>query len=129
MKHIEKGIYEAKIPQVVPQRQDSRTIRVPIPKPTVEARHELYATFHKKAEEVRTQIRHAQSEGMKKGKWAKYTVEADEVRALNCQMYTQSDTQLADVRPSVCLCAVRGKFCSERTQATSSTFLSDLECY
>jgi ribosome recycling factor len=83
MKHIEKGIYEAKIPQVVPQRQDSRTIRVPIPKPTVEARHELYATFHKKAEEVRTQIRHAQSEGMKKGKWTKYTVEAEEVRALN----------------------------------------------
>jgi ribosome recycling factor len=83
IKHIEKGIYAAKIPQVVPQRQDSRTIRVPMPKPTVEARHELYATFHKKAEEVRIQIRHAQSEGMKKGKWAKYTVEAEEVRALH----------------------------------------------
>jgi ribosome recycling factor len=32
MKAVEQGIYSAKLPNIVPQRQDSRTIKIPVPK-------------------------------------------------------------------------------------------------
>lgn len=32
IKHIEGALYEAKIPNITPQRQDARTIKIPIPK-------------------------------------------------------------------------------------------------
>lgn len=32
MKQVEKGLYDSKIPNIVPQKHDSRTIKIPIPK-------------------------------------------------------------------------------------------------
>jgi ribosome recycling factor len=32
MKHVEKGLYDAKLPNIVPHKHDSRTIKIPIPK-------------------------------------------------------------------------------------------------
>ena len=32
MKHVERAIYEAKLPNLVPQRHDERTIKIPVPK-------------------------------------------------------------------------------------------------
>ena len=32
VKEVERGIYDAKIPHVVPQKHDNRTIKIPIPK-------------------------------------------------------------------------------------------------
>lgn len=32
LKHIESALYDAKLPSVVPQRVDSRTVKIPIPK-------------------------------------------------------------------------------------------------
>lgn len=32
MKAVESALYESKLPNIVPQRQDVRTIKIPIPK-------------------------------------------------------------------------------------------------
>ncbi|CDO73685.1 hypothetical protein BN946_scf185015.g13 [Trametes cinnabarina] len=53
----EQAIYEAKIPGVTPQRLDNRTIKIPIPKPTVETRNALYTNATRLAEDARVQMR------------------------------------------------------------------------
>ncbi|KAI0777289.1 ribosome recycling factor domain-containing protein [Trametes elegans] len=57
LKHVEQAIYEAKIPSITPQRLDSRTIKIPIPKPTVGTRNALYTTATRLAEDARVQMR------------------------------------------------------------------------
>src|ERR1700732_125699 len=32
MKFVERGLYDAKLPNIIPQKQDNRTIKIPIPK-------------------------------------------------------------------------------------------------
>jgi len=98
MKLIEQALYDSKLPNIVPQRQDSRTIRIPIPKyvpvhpidsqisqslrPTVEARGALYTAAHRKAEEIRVQIRKQHQPSIKRGKYQKHSIELDEVSEL-----------------------------------------------
>lgn len=48
-------------------------------RPTVEARHALYAAAKKKAEEIRTQVRKQHSASLRKGKFEKHSVEVEEV--------------------------------------------------
>jgi hypothetical protein len=98
MKLVEKALYDSKIPGVVPHRQDERTIKIPIPKlvfplcrepgrlnrrrrPTIDARKELFTSAKQKAEEIRVQIRKHHQASLKRGKFAKHSVELEEVRS------------------------------------------------
>ncbi|KAF8552465.1 ribosome recycling factor [Imleria badia] len=90
MKAVEQGIYAAKLPNIVPQRLDSRTLKIPIPKPTVEARNALAGTASRMAEDVRVQIRKHHQASVKKGKYEKHSVELEEFQKL-------SDKHIADV--------------------------------
>ncbi|KAG6335343.1 hypothetical protein ID866_3754 [Astraeus odoratus] len=82
MKAVEQGIYSAKLPNIVPQKQDSRTIRIPIPKPTVEARTALVSNAQRLAEDARVQIRRVHQSSVKKGKYQKHSIELDEFQKL-----------------------------------------------
>ncbi len=42
---------------ITPQRQDTRTLRIPVPKPTLDAKSSVVAAAGKKAEEARVQCR------------------------------------------------------------------------
>ncbi|KAI6114518.1 ribosome recycling factor domain-containing protein [Pisolithus sp. B1] len=90
MKGVEQAIYDAKLPGIVPQRQDTRTIRIPIPKPTVEARTAL--------EESRVQIRRVHQASVKKGKYEKHSVELDEFRRLVEKNAAEIDKILAHMK-------------------------------
>ena len=97
MKAVEQALYAAKLPNIVPQRQDSRTIKIPIPRslassscdsyiyhfshrPTVEARNALAATAQRMSEDTRVQLRKIQQASVKKGDYKKHSVELEEVR-------------------------------------------------
>lgn len=101
MKAVEQAIYAAKLPNIVPQRLDSRTLKIPIPKwvpfsvirhttadvllvgrPTVEARNALVSTASRMAEDVRVQIRKHHQASVKKGKYEKHSVELEAVSRL-----------------------------------------------
>lgn len=93
---MEQALYAAKLPNIVPQKQDSRTIKIPIPRslassscgmvvhhfsfrPTVEARNALTATAQRIAEDTRVQLRKIQQASVKKGDYKKHSVELEEV--------------------------------------------------
>ncbi|KAK0215429.1 hypothetical protein IW262DRAFT_1400337 [Armillaria fumosa] len=38
LKHVEVAIYDAKIPSITPQRQDTRTLKIPVPKPILDTK-------------------------------------------------------------------------------------------
>ncbi|SJL01266.1 uncharacterized protein ARMOST_04584 [Armillaria ostoyae] len=48
LKHVEAAIYDAKLPSITPQRQDTRTLRIPVPKPTLDAKSSVVAAAGKK---------------------------------------------------------------------------------
>ncbi|KIJ39029.1 hypothetical protein M422DRAFT_230863 [Sphaerobolus stellatus SS14] len=77
VKHVEKAVYAAKIPNVVPQKVDARTIKVVIPKPTMEARTQLAVGAAKIAEEARIQIRKTRDAVVRKYKWKPRTDEVE----------------------------------------------------
>jgi len=106
MKHIESALYDAKIPGVVPQRQDRQTIKIIIPKypfanyptyptidllfrPTVEARQALIASAHGQAEDARVQIRKTFQVSVKRGKYKKHSESLDEVRLRSSYLYQE----------------------------------------
>ncbi|EGO03553.1 hypothetical protein SERLA73DRAFT_175063 [Serpula lacrymans var. lacrymans S7.3] len=82
LKAVEQALYSAKLPNIVPQRQDTRTIKIPIPKPTVDARKALTTSAQRLAEDSRVQIRKLQQASVKKGKYEKHSVELDEFQKL-----------------------------------------------
>ncbi|PCH44956.1 ribosome recycling factor [Wolfiporia cocos MD-104 SS10] len=98
LKHVEQALYDAKLPGVVPQKMDSRTIRVPMPKPTVESRMAMYATAQKQAEDTRVNIRKQHQTSLKKGKYAKYSPEADEFQTLSDKYLGEVDKIIAEVK-------------------------------
>jgi len=63
LKSIEKAIYT--VPHCTPQRVDSRTLRIPMPKPTMEARTSFIKSGSKGAEETKVKIRAAREAGVK----------------------------------------------------------------
>ncbi|KAF4607804.1 hypothetical protein EYR40_000139 [Pleurotus pulmonarius] len=83
MKHVEQALYAAKIPNVVPQKQDDRTIKIPIPRPTVEARTALYTAATRQAEDSRVQLRKHLQASLKRGKFEKHSVELEEARRVS----------------------------------------------
>ncbi|KAH9055622.1 ribosome recycling factor [Lactarius vividus] len=79
LKHVQDALYDAKIQGVIPQRVDERTLRIPIPKPTVDARIAAYSTASKQAENARVQIRRQHQASVKRGKFPKHSIANDEV--------------------------------------------------
>ncbi|KAI6144758.1 ribosome recycling factor domain-containing protein [Pisolithus tinctorius] len=98
MKAVEQAIYNAKLPGVVPQRQDTRTIKIPIPRPTVEARTALVSNAQRLAEDARVQIRRVHQASVKKGKYEKHSVEIDEFRRLADKNVAEVDKILAHMK-------------------------------
>ncbi|KAI9568723.1 ribosome recycling factor domain-containing protein, partial [Boletus coccyginus] len=98
MKAVEQGIYTAKLPHIVPQRLDSRTLKIPIPKPTVEARNTLFSTASRMAEDVRVQIRKQHQVSVKKGKYEKHSVELEEFQKLSDKNIAEVDKILAQMK-------------------------------
>ncbi|EDR09261.1 uncharacterized protein LACBIDRAFT_293801 [Laccaria bicolor S238N-H82] len=98
IKHVESALHTCKIPGVVPHRYDDRTIKIPIPKPTVDARHALYAAAKRKAEEMRVQIRKQHSLSVKRGKFEKHSVELEEFQKLTDRYIGEVDKVLANLQ-------------------------------
>ncbi|KAF5318638.1 hypothetical protein D9619_010953 [Psilocybe cf. subviscida] len=97
-KHVEAALYESGIPGVVPHRQDARTIKVPIPKPTIDARKELYNAAKKKAEEIKVQVRKHHAASLKRGKYEKHSIELEEFQKLTDKYVRETEKILADLQ-------------------------------
>ncbi|KZT68887.1 ribosome recycling factor [Daedalea quercina L-15889] len=100
LKHIESAIFDAKLPGVVPQRIDSRTLKVPMPKATVETRNAMVTAAQRQAEEVRQLIRKQHTTSIKKGSYKKHAPELDEFQSLTNQYLSEVDKVLADMKRS-----------------------------
>ncbi|KAG1871506.1 ribosome recycling factor domain-containing protein [Suillus subluteus] len=100
LKAVEQALYAAKLPNIVPQRQDSRTIKIPIPRPTVEARNALTATAQRMAEDTRVQLRKIQQASVKKGDYKKHSVELEEFQKLADRNTAEVDKILAHMKKS-----------------------------
>ncbi|KAK7683145.1 hypothetical protein QCA50_013818 [Cerrena zonata] len=98
LKFIEQGIYDAKIAGVIPQAADSRTIKIPMAKPTVEARQAFYLTASKQAEEFRVQVRKHHQAFVKKGAYEKRSSEITEFQKLTDKYIKAIDQTLADFK-------------------------------
>ncbi|KIK91293.1 hypothetical protein PAXRUDRAFT_35002 [Paxillus rubicundulus Ve08.2h10] len=98
MKAVEQGIYSAKLPNIVPQRQDPRTIKIPVPRPTVEARNALVSTAQRMAEDVRVQVRKIHQASIKKGKYEKHSIELEEFQKLTDKNVAQVDKIFAQMK-------------------------------
>ncbi|KAG8950354.1 hypothetical protein FRC04_007796 [Tulasnella sp. 424] len=93
LKAIEKGIYHAEIPHCVPQRADGRTIRIPMPKPTLEDRASYVKTASKQCEETKVKIRSANTAGLKSLTKMGYEKRSSEL----VEMQSLSDTNVGEV--------------------------------
>ncbi|KAG8878397.1 hypothetical protein FRB98_006133 [Tulasnella sp. 332] len=89
LKAVEKAIYAANIPQVVPQKIDSRTIRIPMPKPTVEGKESFIKEGSKEAENTKKKIRavrEASAKILTKMGFDKWSPELKEVRSADMKI-------------------------------------------
>ncbi|KAI9444263.1 ribosome recycling factor [Lactarius indigo] len=100
LKHVQDALYDAKIQGVIPQRVDERTLRIPIPKPTVEARLAAYSTASKQAENARVQIRRQHQASVKRGKFPKHSIVNDELQKLQDRHIAEVDAILTRVKKS-----------------------------
>ncbi|KIK70116.1 hypothetical protein GYMLUDRAFT_187719 [Collybiopsis luxurians FD-317 M1] len=98
LKHVEKAIYDAKLPNISPQKLDSRSLKIPIPKPTVEARNGLFAASQRQAEDTRAQIRKHHQASLKKGKYEKHSVELEEFQKLVDRFVSEVDKIVAGLK-------------------------------
>ncbi|KAI8986760.1 ribosome recycling factor domain-containing protein [Trametes punicea] len=98
LKYVEQAIYEAKIPGVTPQRLDSRTIKIPIPKPTVETRNALYTTATRQVEDARTQMRKHHQALLKKEGISKHSPDFSTYQALLDRFMGDLDKILAHLK-------------------------------
>ncbi|KAJ7484681.1 ribosome recycling factor domain-containing protein [Mycena latifolia] len=98
MKHVEKGLYDSKLPNIVPQKHDNRTIKIPIPKPTVESNEALVTASHRKSEDVRVQIRKLHQASLKRGNYKKHSVELEEFQKLMDRHIADIDKVIADLK-------------------------------
>ncbi|KAJ7062048.1 ribosome recycling factor domain-containing protein [Mycena amicta] len=98
MKHVEKALYDAKLPNIVPQKYDSRTIKIPIPKPTVESNLALVTAASRQSEDVRVQIRKAHQASLKRGNYKKHSIELEEFQKLVDRQIAEVDKIVADLK-------------------------------
>ncbi|PBK68503.1 hypothetical protein ARMSODRAFT_975907 [Armillaria solidipes] len=64
-------------PSITPQRQDTRTLRIPVPKPTLGTESSVVTAAGKKAEDARMQCRKLHQASVKKGKYEKRSIELE----------------------------------------------------
>ncbi|KAJ7136082.1 ribosome recycling factor domain-containing protein [Mycena epipterygia] len=100
MKHVEKGLYDSNLPNIVPQKHDSRTIKIPIPKPTLESTAALVTAAHRKSEDVRVQIRKHHQSSLKRGNYKKHSIELEEFQKLTDRHIAEVDKIIADLKKS-----------------------------
>ncbi|KAJ3729647.1 ribosome recycling factor domain-containing protein [Lentinula raphanica] len=99
LKHVERALYDAKLPGLSSfQKQDNRTLKIPVPKPTVEARKALFATAERQAEDTRIQIRRHHQASLKKGKYEKHSIEIEEFQKLSTRFVNNVDTILRELK-------------------------------
>ncbi|PBK65713.1 ribosome recycling factor [Armillaria solidipes] len=101
LKHVEAAIYDAKLPSITPQRQDTRTLRIPVPKPTLDAKSSVVAAAGKKAEEARVQCRKLHQTSVKKGKYEKRSVELEVFQDLLDKYVAEIDKILVDMKKTL----------------------------
>ncbi|PBK65720.1 ribosome recycling factor [Armillaria solidipes] len=101
LKHVEAAIYDAKIPSITPQRQDTRALRIPVPKPTLDAKSSVVAAAGKKAEEARVQCRKLHQASLKKGKYEKRSVELEVFQDLLDKYVAEIDKILVDMKKTL----------------------------
>ncbi|KAI0646440.1 ribosome recycling factor [Trametes meyenii] len=98
LKYVEQGIYEAKIPSVTPQKLDNRTIKIPIPKPTVETRNALYTNAARQAEDARVQMRKHHQGLLKKENITKHSADFSTYQGLLDRFLGDLDKILAHLK-------------------------------
>ncbi|KAF8488075.1 ribosome recycling factor [Gautieria morchelliformis] len=82
LKYVEKAIYAAKLPNIAPQKVDARTLKIVIPRPTMEARAALLNTASKTSEDTRVQLRKLKDASMRKHKWKPRSDEGEQFQKL-----------------------------------------------
>ncbi|KAG9123510.1 hypothetical protein FRC07_014843 [Ceratobasidium sp. 392] len=65
LKDIETSIVNAQLPNMIPQRADTRTLRIVVPKPTMEARQAIATVASRQAEDAKVKIRTSRESGMR----------------------------------------------------------------
>ncbi|KAF9028185.1 ribosome recycling factor [Hymenopellis radicata] len=101
LKDVEGALYEAKLPGITPQRVDARTIRLPVPKPTVDAKTEMATGAGRKAEDARVQCRKFHQASVKKGKYEKRSIELDTFQKLLDKYIAEIDKLLVDTKKTL----------------------------
>ncbi|CAE7209874.1 unnamed protein product [Rhizoctonia solani] len=104
MKDVEASIVSAQIPNMNPQRADARTLRIVVPKPTMEARQSVVAAASKMAEDTKVKIRASRESGMKTLKGmghAKHSKFADELQKTTDKHIKDIDGLVAKLKKSI----------------------------
>ncbi|KAJ7232979.1 ribosome recycling factor domain-containing protein, partial [Mycena haematopus] len=98
MKHVEKALYDSKLPNIIPQKHDSRTIKIPIPKPTVESNTAMVTAASRQAEDVRVQIRKLHQASLKRGNYKKHSIEIEEFQKLTDRHIAEVEKIVGDLK-------------------------------
>ncbi|PIL27638.1 hypothetical protein GSI_10790 [Ganoderma sinense ZZ0214-1] len=98
LKYVEQAIYDAKLPSITPQKLDNRTVKIPIPKPTVETRNALYTAASRQAEDVRVQLRKLHQALLKKADVSKHSADFSTYQALSDKLMGELDKILAHLK-------------------------------
>ncbi|KAG8726251.1 hypothetical protein FRC12_023564 [Ceratobasidium sp. 428] len=104
LKDVESSIIGAQIPNMIPQRTDARTLRIVVPKPTLEARQAIAAIASRLAEDAKVKIRTSRESGMKELKkmgYDKNSKTAGEMQQVTDNHTKGVDTTLAKLKKAV----------------------------
>ncbi|KAF8755492.1 Ribosome recycling factor [Rhizoctonia solani] len=104
MKDVESSIINAQIPNMNPQRADARTLRIVVPKPTMEARQAVVTNASRMAEDTKVKIRTSRESGMKDLKkmgHAKHSKFADELQKATDKHTKDIDALIAKLKKSI----------------------------
>ncbi|SJL01268.1 uncharacterized protein ARMOST_04586 [Armillaria ostoyae] len=55
LKHVKAAIYDTNLPSITPQKQDTHTLRIPVPRPMLDAKSSVVAAAGRKVDETRGQ--------------------------------------------------------------------------
>ncbi|CAE6380995.1 unnamed protein product [Rhizoctonia solani] len=103
-KDVESSIINAQIPNMNPQRADARTLRIVVPKPTMEARQAVVTNASRMAEDTKVKIRTSRESGMKELKklgYAKHSKFADELQKSTDNHIKNIDGLIAKLKKSI----------------------------
>ncbi|QRV82005.1 ribosome-recycling factor [Ceratobasidium sp. AG-Ba] len=104
LKYVESSIVDAQIPNMIPQRADSRTLKIPVPKPTMEARQSVATAAARQAEDAKVKIRTSRESGMKQLKkmgYDKNSKPATDMQKATDHHTKEIDTALAKLKKLV----------------------------